>query len=66
MKFGQTTPSHTAVADLLPDEPGGYAGFQAVFGHKYLHAAAGPGGEFRREPRRQRAQLPGDGRVRAT
>jgi hypothetical protein len=24
------------VTDSLPDEPGGYSGFQAVFGHKYL------------------------------
>ena len=36
VKFGQTTPSHTAVTDALPDEPGGYNGYQAVFGHKYL------------------------------
>jgi hypothetical protein len=35
-KFGQTSPSNTAVADSLPDEPGGYSGYQAVFGHKYL------------------------------
>jgi hypothetical protein len=27
------------VADKLPDEPGGYNGFQAVFGHKYLQPA---------------------------
>jgi len=44
VKFGQTTPSHTAVTDSLPDEPGPngepgpghYVGFQALFGHKYL------------------------------
>ncbi|MBV8235732.1 MAG: polymer-forming cytoskeletal protein, partial [Acidimicrobiia bacterium] len=24
------------VADVLPDEPGGYTGYDAVFGHKYL------------------------------
>jgi hypothetical protein len=36
VKFGQSTPSNTAVNDLLPDEPGGYSGFQAVFGHRYL------------------------------
>jgi hypothetical protein len=24
------------VADMLPDEPGGYAGFQGLFGHKYI------------------------------
>jgi hypothetical protein len=36
IKFGQSTPSPTAVADVLPDEPGGYTGFQALFGHKYI------------------------------
>ena len=36
VKFGQTSPSSTAVTDSLPDEPGGYDGFQALFGHKYL------------------------------
>ncbi len=36
VKFGTTGPSNTAVTDALPDEPGGYHGFQAVFGHKYL------------------------------
>jgi hypothetical protein len=47
VKFGQTTPSPTAVTDSLPDEPGGYDGFQALFGSKYLtpqlSAAATPG-----------------------
>ena len=33
---GRATPSHTAVPDLLPDEPGGYTGYQALFGHKYI------------------------------
>ena len=36
VKYGQTTPSNTAVPDVLPDEPGGYNGYDAVFGHKYL------------------------------
>jgi hypothetical protein len=36
VKFGQSTPSSTAVADKLPDERAGYSGFQAVFGSKYL------------------------------
>jgi hypothetical protein len=36
VKYGQTTPSNTAVPDVLPDEPGGYHGYDAVFGHKYL------------------------------
>ncbi len=43
VKFGQTTPSHTAVPDLLPDEPGGYSGYQAVFGSKYLAPILGAG-----------------------
>jgi hypothetical protein len=43
VKFGQTTPSHTAVADLLPDQPGGYKGFQAVFGAKYIDPVLGAG-----------------------
>jgi hypothetical protein len=37
-KFGQSTPSSTAVTDALPNEPGGYDRFQAVFGHKYLQS----------------------------
>jgi hypothetical protein len=36
VKYGATEPSGTAVADVLPDEPGGYSGYQALFGHKYL------------------------------
>ena len=48
VKYGQATPSNTAVADVLPDEPGGYHGYQAVFGHKYLQpilaGAANSGG----------------------
>ena len=43
VKFGQTTPSPTAVADVLPDEPGGYTGFQALFGHKYVAPQLGAG-----------------------
>jgi len=43
VKFGQTTPSHTAVPDVLPDEPGGYTGFQALFGHKYVAPQLGAG-----------------------
>jgi len=43
VKFGQTTPSHTAVSDLLPDEPGGYNGFQALFGHRYIAPQLGAG-----------------------
>jgi hypothetical protein len=36
VKYGQTTASSTAVTDSLPNEPKGYNGFEAVFGHKYL------------------------------
>ena len=32
VKFGQTAASPTAVADSLPTEPGGYNGYQALFG----------------------------------
>ena len=35
------TPANTAVADLLPDEPGGYSGYQALFGLKYIAPALG-------------------------
>jgi hypothetical protein len=50
IKYGQTAPSPTAVSDSLPDEPGGYLDFQAVFGHKYLQpllAKAATSGENR-------------------
>ncbi len=43
VKYGQTSPSHTAVADVLPDEPGGYNGYQALFGNKYVSPALGGG-----------------------
>jgi hypothetical protein len=43
VKYGQTTPSHTAVPDLLPDEPGGYHGYQALFGAKYIDPELGAG-----------------------
>jgi len=43
VKFGQTTASHTAVTDALPDEPGGYTGFQALFGHRYIAPELGAG-----------------------
>ena len=39
----ETTPSATAVADLLPDEPGGYNGYQALFGHRYVAPQLGAG-----------------------
>jgi len=43
VKYGQTAPSHTAVPDVLPDEPGGYTGYQALFGHKYIAPQLGAG-----------------------
>src|SRR5512146_3130326 len=43
VKFGQTDPSATAVTDSLPDEPGGYGGFQALFGHRYVAPQLGAG-----------------------
>jgi len=42
-KFGQTSPTPTAVSDLLPDEPGGYQGFQGLFGHRYIAPQLGAG-----------------------
>ncbi len=43
VKYGQTAKSHTAVPDLLPDEPGGYHGYQALFGAKYIDPVLGSG-----------------------
>ena len=43
VKFGQTTPSPSAVADSLPTEPGGYDGFQGLFGAKYVAPQLGAG-----------------------
>jgi len=43
VKFGQAEPSPTAVPDVLPDEPGGYQGFQALFGHRYVAPQLGAG-----------------------
>jgi hypothetical protein len=39
----ETTPSPTASPDLLPDEPGGYSGYQALFGHRYVAPQLGAG-----------------------
>ncbi len=43
VKNGQTTASPTAVADLLPTEPGGYSGYQALFGARYIAPQLGAG-----------------------
>ena len=43
VKYGQSSPVPTAVPDVLPDEPGGYSGFQALFGHRYVAPQLGAG-----------------------
>ncbi len=43
VKFGQSSPSASAVADSLPTEPGGYQGHQALFGAKYVGPQLGAG-----------------------
>jgi len=43
VKFGQSTPTPSAVPDRLPTEPGGYTGYQALFGHKYVAPQLGAG-----------------------
>jgi hypothetical protein len=39
--------SHGGVADLLPDEPGGYSGYNALFGNKVIQPAISPAGPVR-------------------
>jgi hypothetical protein len=43
VKYGETSPTSTSVPDLLPTEPGGYHGYQALFGHKYIAPQLGAG-----------------------
>ncbi len=43
VKFGQTSATHTAAPDVLPNEPGGYNGYQALFGSKYVAPVLGAG-----------------------
>jgi arylsulfatase A-like enzyme len=38
-----SAPGANPRADTLPDEPGGYSGFQALFGHKYVGTAINGG-----------------------
>ncbi|HEY6474201.1 MAG TPA: hypothetical protein VIY26_15005 [Acidimicrobiales bacterium] len=45
VKYGQTSPSPSAVPDLLPTEPGGYSGYQALFGHRYVAPQLGAGSD---------------------
>jgi hypothetical protein len=43
VKEGQSTSSPTAAPDLLPTEPGGYDGYQALFGARYIAPQIGGG-----------------------
>ena len=43
VKNGNTSPSPTAVTDTLPTEPGGYTGYQALFGARYIAPQLGAG-----------------------
>jgi hypothetical protein len=36
--------THHSVADVLPDEPGGYHGYRALFGAKYIDSLMNPSG----------------------
>ncbi|MCU1494100.1 MAG: hypothetical protein JWO62_1864 [Acidimicrobiaceae bacterium] len=43
VKYDESPASPTAVDDLLASEPGGYTGFQALFGHRYIAPQLGAG-----------------------
>ncbi len=43
VKFGQSAPTPSAVPDELPTEPGGYHGYQGLFGHRYVAPQLGAG-----------------------
>ncbi len=43
VRGNQTTVSPTAVPDVLPQEPGGYTGFTALYGHRYVAPQLGAG-----------------------
>jgi hypothetical protein len=43
VKFGQSSPSPSAQPDSLPTEPGGYNGYQALFGARYVAPQLGGG-----------------------
>ena len=43
IKYGQTSPSASAQPDLLPTEPGGYTGYQGLFGARYVAPVLGAG-----------------------
>ncbi len=40
-------PAHGGVADALPDEPGGYHGYRALFGSKFIQPVISPSGPVR-------------------
>jgi hypothetical protein len=39
--------AHGGVPDLLPDEPGGYSGYSALFGNKFIQPVISPSGPVR-------------------
>src|SRR5256714_1890073 len=41
------SPSNTGKSDLLPGEPGGYTGFNGLFGHKYVAPIISPNGPLK-------------------
>src|SRR5258706_1248706 len=43
MRGNATTVSPTATDDVLADEPGGYTGLQALYGHRYISPQVGGG-----------------------
>ncbi len=43
VKFGETSATPTAAPDVLPNEPGGYNGYQALFGSRYVAPLLGAG-----------------------
>jgi hypothetical protein len=44
---GSAICAHGGVPDLLPDEPGGYHGYQALFGNKFIQPVISPSGPVR-------------------
>ena len=53
VKFGGTSPELTAQPDALPTEPGGYDGFQGLFGAKYVAPQIGLGTPNKMNPSNQ-------------
>jgi hypothetical protein len=41
------SPSNTGKPDLLPNEPGGYTGYNGLFGHKYVAPIISPNGPLK-------------------